>query len=342
MKKKYIATFVIIVMLATVFSGCINIRIPISETPTPTVTETPEPTTAPTVAPTTAQPTTLPESTTPPTTPKITAPPTTEPTFESSSKYFPTEPGYYGLYKVIDSGPPVCNGEIEMVFQYPSVGTFYATLTSTKGTSTFDDVIAGEKRGGLLRFNHGCPCGNQANYFMDYLILPPSFSDENDWNVGITKYHSEKVDSITVGSNTFNDCIKITITNSGGKDVIGGEMYLARDIGIIKWTLDRRNDSPFKMEILKWGKLSQRTVSGTLTLDGKTSAEGYRVQLSNCDNEGESACTVDENGKFEIKFYGNTIILRYGPLGEYGSLDYKESKTEKIGSSVKKIDLRMY
>lgn len=252
----------------------------------------------------------------------------------SVNSYFPTEPGHCIRYKVKDPTWHSLDCEVAMVFQYPTIGDFFTTLTKIKGQGYFcDSAIFGRKSEGRIYYFAGCPVGEQAQYFSRLLIIPADLNDGAAWRKGPTVYSASKVKDMEVGSITYKNCVRIKIDNSRSTNRYfkgRGEVYLSRGIGMIRYEFKRADGGTFTAEIIESSNLAPRRVSGRLTLDGVTPIEDYRVQLVFYGGAGKNAVDTDSQGNFSIEVFGRSVILRYGRKLDQRALDVEESKTYRI------------
>lgn len=241
----------------------------------------------------------------------------------SAYDYFPTEPGRYIKFHVSDTNSEDC--EFEMVFQNIVPGRFFTTLTQTKeGGRWSSNAILGREERGILIYYGGCPSSNRGHLFMDFSI-PITFSEGDTWDsYSIPLFTVNFLDNRTVSRTNFEDCVKISFQSGDGE----GEFYLARELGIIELVFRRWDETIFTAKAIEWGKLNPITISGRLTLDGTRPAEGYGICLSNCGEIGVNIAIVDEYGRFALEVFGHSIIIRYGPIREDGSL-YSNTKIEQ-------------
>ncbi|HDN58527.1 MAG TPA: hypothetical protein ENF20_01045 [Candidatus Marinimicrobia bacterium] len=252
----------------------------------------------------------------------------------SLKEYFPTEPGYYVKYHMIDPTWHSLNNYVEVVAQYPPRGDFFFTFTDIEGNGYFSDSAIMGKIDDHIYFFSGCPVGEQVQYWFRLLYLPLKARHGEVWSKGPTVYHLEFVGDTKIGSVSCDECIKITIDNtrSINKYLRGrGIMYLSKGIGIVKYEFWRSDGGHFQALAVESGKLKPKTVSGVLTLDGITPAWKYRVQLAFCGGEESSVGITNFTGRFALEaFFDKGIVLRYGPALDENQLDIEESRETKV------------
>ncbi len=245
-----------------------------------------------------------------------------EPAEYQSLYYFNITEGFGIKYHVTDDYQSLdCN--IRAVSQYFETGKpdgldFVFTLTKegTEGRYFRNSCISGEDSritGGkeFTRFYAGFPVGNQANFYRNF-SLPPFFDWGDQWSLGDKAYSVEHVGVRTINGIEFNDCIKITIDDSGNAhEYLRGTGYfiLARDIGIVELVFDRTDGTRVMYEYVSHDQLTRHRISGTIT-HGGVPVQGIIVQVANA-NWGTRSVT-DSNGAFSIQAYGPDVVLRIG------------------------------
>jgi len=266
----------------------------------------------------------------------------------SAYDYMFFEPGHYNQFIVNDNS--LSNCVVELVFQDGPSGTHSMSLTQigTSGGYWRNSHLSGWISGEQVLMGGGIPVGNQANYFRFIHHLPISFSDGASWadTRGETQFSAEYIGTHTVDSVQYGGCIKVTFdsTTYYNSYLRGtGEFILAKGIGIIEFTFDKDDGNDFSATLIEYGVLSPVTISGSYILEGSIPAEGYYVGLSiDILESGKHGSLVDENGTFTFQIFGNSIVLRYGPLrGDLKTLDYENSDEMKIDNISEDISLHL-
>lgn len=272
-----------------------------------------------------------------------------EQTLSISHEYFPTTPGHYALYSMSDGYNELDNCSVEVVFQHAEQGKFFTTLTKIGTTGGYfrESAIGGRQDNERLIYYAGYPAGNQANFWYRLLVLPLDLIDGGTWQKGSISYQSKFVGDIQVGSTTYEDCFKIEIDNNNSIEEFfrgEGEVYLSRGIGIVEYVFRRTNGETFTAQIMEHGDYLPTAVSGTLTLDGERSAEGYMVSIANGSFHSLSAAVIPSDGSFALELFGRSLLLRYGPRYSETVLDVGESKEYRLNDlkgNIAGLDLSM-
>jgi len=246
------------------------------------------------------------------------------------------------------------NCSAEAVVQYSDEGTFL-TLTKVGASEDFlfDSAIFYGEVNGKIEFKIGCGGGGQG-WFWTLFSMPVTFADRDTWQLMIgnytRSYQISWMGDVKVGSETYEDCVRIHVNNTEEKQVLSikglGEIYLSKGIGIIRYDFSRSGlEGNFTAEILEYGELPARTISGRLTLDGEEPVEGYRVGLAYCGQKGINADNTDSGGKFSIQVFGHSPRIRYGPLRIEGNLtqicEPRSRKIENTTGDISDLELSM-
>jgi len=248
--------------------------------------------------------------------------------------------GHSNTFNVSDDDLSNCT--VEMVFQNSTEDNYLITLTKIGEEGGFwcDSAIYIGEHYGFLTAWGGAPVGNQANFFWLLHHTPANFSDGDTWNHYYydVSYEASYVGEQTINDVSYSDCLllKFDSTSHSNTYLQGiGEAYLAKDVGIIKFTFNKTDGNNFTATLEEHSDYAQRRISGYFILDSDSPAWGYSVGLSNAVNVGYDATLVEVNGSYSLLFYGSSVIIRYGPIGMDGrSLMHQHSQEEKINGEV--------
>jgi len=149
----------------------------------------------------------------------------------------------------------------------------------------------------------GAPVGNQANFFSFLYTIPEAFYDGDTWDHKYydISYEVSYVGELIIDVVSYSDCIllKFDSTSHSSTYLQGvGEAYLAKDIGIIKFTFNKTDGNHFTATLKEHRDYIQRRISGYFILDSGSPAEGYSVGLSNHITIGYDSALVDSNGSY--------------------------------------------
>ena len=236
---------------------------------------------------------------------------------KNGEDYFWFEPGHYIKYSTNE----------EIVYQHTINDGIFLTYNNLAGK--WGNALFGGVRDNLIIINGGFPSGNEANYWFLFSI-PITFNDGDMWKNG-AGLRVDYIGEWEVNGEVYSNCIKISINNldSAQEYTRGeGEVYLAKNIGIIEWNFRKTNGVVYNPKLVEWGELPPINVSGVITLDGKYPAVGYHIGLSNRHRNDASNQITDEYGRFSLIGYGHKLILRYFPIDEgdpnYGDYTFHE------------------
>ncbi|TET79062.1 MAG: hypothetical protein E3J41_02920 [Candidatus Cloacimonadota bacterium] len=243
----------------------------------------------------------------------------------SAYDYLFLDPGHYIIFQESHGTTLNYEKELEMVYQYAKNDGMFITLDFLD-REHYDSSLLGGVHGDKIAINSGYPSKNEHGYW--YLLsLPISFAGGDIWKWNEAGYLVTYVGERTVNGMVFDHCIKVSIdsTQVNREHSRGeGDVYFARNVGIIEWELRKLNGEIFNLQVQEYGELSPVNVSGRLTLDGRYSATGYYVGLSNFHENDASNTIVDETGRFSLLAFGHKITLRCAKVAESGWLDFDD------------------
>jgi hypothetical protein len=205
---------------------------------------------------------------------------------------------------------------------------------------------------GKIAYHLGCPIGNQGWFWLP-VSMPLTFRDGDAWQYGRIRCKASWVGNVKVGPKTYGDCVRIHVDNEEEDQELfirgEGEIYLSKGIGIIRYDFSRSSfDGDFSAEILEYGLLPRRTISGRLLIVGEMPAVGYRVGVTSCGKESDIAANTDSQGRFLIRVFGHALRLRYGPLHTINGIKCISAenggtrKIEDIMGDVSGLELRFH
>lgn len=239
-----------------------------------------------------------------------------------AADYVNFEPGFGIRYHITDSYVPNPFNDYAWaisqtcVTNLPAELDFAVTLNRENG-GNLDNSLGGMSAKTVdgkryLMFYCGYPCGNQGNFFMN-LMLPVEFGVGSTWKVNAVTYTIAPFETVTIGSETYKDCVRLDIVDTESNSYRAGSGYflLAEGIGIVKIQFDRDDGSEVTFSFDKSARFVLRTLAGTVYgNDGTTPVEGKCVQISNANWGTRSVTGAD--GKFSLKACGPDIVLRVG------------------------------
>lgn len=243
----------------------------------------------------------------------------------SAYDYLFFQPGHYMIFQESHGTTLNYNKELEMAYQYATNDRMFITLDFID-REHYDSSLLGGIHDDKIAINSGYPSRNEHNYWF-LLSLPISFADGDIWKWNKAGYLVTYVGERTVNGMVFDHCIKVSIDSTQVTQEYKrgeGEVYFARNVGIIEWELRKVNGEVFNLQIQEYGELSPVNVSGRLTLDGRYSAAGYYVGLSNRHENDASNTIVDESGRFSLLGFGHKITLRCARVTDSGRLDFDD------------------
>jgi len=269
----------------------------------------------------------------------------------SAYDFFPTKPGHYTIYRIKD-GYMGLDCSVEAVLQHSEEDAFLMTITSIGDLSAqfYDSSIHYRIHQGKMVYNLGCPIGNQGWFWLLY-SMPLTFRDGDAWQFDQKRYKINWIGDMKIGTKTYESCVKIHVDNTKEEEVTfirgEGKIYLSKGIGLIKYDFSRSSfDGDFSAEIVEYGLLERRTISGRLMIAGEIPAVGYRVGVTGCGKESDIAANTDLQGRFSIHVFGHTLTLRYGSLHTKDNLTYisneRARKIENITSDITELELRFH
>lgn len=242
----------------------------------------------------------------------------------SGNDYMWFEPGHYlhytETYNEIDNRD---TKDLEVVYQETVNDGIFITLNFLDREHHGSSLLGGSD-GDKLRLSAGFPSRNEHNLWF-LVTLPKSFNDGDMWKYNYVSSRVSYVGNWIVNGEKFTDVIKITIDSLNYPSEYNqgeGEVYLAKNVGIIDWEFRKTNGEVFNIEIEDWGELPPRVISGRLTLDGTHAATGYHVGLSNMHENDATSKITDEMGEFSFIAYGHKLTLRYASILSDGKLDW--------------------
>jgi len=245
--------------------------------------------------------------------------------------YLVMNPGHYLIFSESHGTTLNYDKKLEMVYQYAKEGKFFTTLNYLD-RKYCDSALLGWESGDKIGYGGGYPSRNEYNYWF-LLWLPKSFKDGDIWKHNNAGYLVSYVGEKTVNGMVFSDCIKLSINNLEGIREYSrgeGEVYLAKNVGIIEWEFRKPDGVIFNLKIEEYGELQPVTVSGRLTLDGRYPAVNYHVGLSNRAEADLSNTVTDEDGRFSLQAFGHKIVLRCARITTDGSLDFDDHIEHEI------------
>lgn len=185
----------------------------------------------------------------------------------------------------------------------------------------------------ILNFYHGMGLGNQANFYQGIHQIADNITTGDSYSQGDDRsYVIETSESITINNETFNDCIKVSYTNTGDNTYLQGEGYgiFAKDIGLIYLEFIRaESNDPWSASrviytYIERNEFNPVSIHGKVTSNGVDGVSDIYIQIASriLDN---SAIT-DENGGFVINTlygYDHLLYIGYDGNDEYeGILDF--------------------
>ena len=223
----------------------------------------------------------------------------------------------------------------------------YEYITSITKNGTTGEYFNNSTLGGKLKnidgknyytFFSGMNVGNQAHFYRN-CIIPEGFNMGDSYSIEYSgTYSIEDAGSVTIGSATFNNCIKINISSDiTGEDYTNGDGYyiLSPGVGIVKIEFIRSNsgesyaNTTVTYEYLEETTFSSNSFSGTITTDGTTPSEGAFIQIATGILDESAQC--NSSGDFMLgNIYGPDVRFFIGYNGNdsndnYLDFDYPEN-----------------
>jgi len=183
----------------------------------------------------------------------------------SAYDYLFFQPGHYTTFQASHGTNLNFEKELEMVYQNATDNHMFVTLDFLDREGHGSSIL-GDVNGDNVILNHGYPSRNEHNYWF-LLSLPISFADGDTWNWNEAESLVTYIGKRTVNGMVFDDVVKVSIDSTQvnyeftrGK----GEVYYARNVGIIEWEFRKASGEVFNLKIQEYGELPPINVSGRL------------------------------------------------------------------------------
>jgi len=249
--------------------------------------------------------------------------------FMYAEDYFVTAEGHGIRYLITDSQGGGFEDHAWAASQYTDDSyDFVITLNGEQSGVLLSNSLGGRRSFSYesryyLFFQAGFPARHEGIFFMN-VMLPTVFVSGESWAFFDKIYSVTHIGAATVGANSFPDCIRVDIDDTGNSsDYLAGTGYfiLARDVGIVEIVFQRTDDgSEVRYEYVEHQQLSANTISGTVSVGGEY-VSGKIVQI-HYPAWGIRSVT-DAGGNFALQAYGPVITLRIGDdVNEDGVLDF--------------------
>jgi hypothetical protein len=146
------------------------------------------------------------------------------------------------------------------VSQYSYAQNIITTISQIdkKGRNYASSKLRGrefvESQSGIFTYYKAESSCNLGTMWRRIIAFPLTFQDGDTYRWDMAKYRMELVPEKQIKTMMYKDVIKIIVDNSAdnSSSTSGiGEIYLAKDIGVIEFTLTRSNGKVFSAKIFK-------------------------------------------------------------------------------------------